>query len=318
MFGNRTIGAASRCVHLTDPDLLPYNHHLLVNDRHALSSSSLRIACAQLGPAIGQIAANRERATEAIDSAAAQGARLVVLPELCITGYCFADADEARGCAEPLDGPTVRGWCEQAARHDLVVVGGICELDPDGALRNSAVIVDASGVRAAYRKSHLWDREPAIFRRGDEPAPVVDTAAGRIGVAVCYDAVFPEHLRRLGLAGAEIVAVPMASPAPAQPTEPIAIEIALAMAAANSNRVYVAQADRTRDERGTRWAQASVIVDPDGSVVAGPADGEALLLADADLARARDKSWGERNDVLGDRRPELYTTTDHDPGDRLQ
>jgi predicted amidohydrolase len=303
---------------LTDPDLLPYNHHLLVNDRHALSSSSLRIACAQLGPAIGQIAANRERATEAIDSAAAQGARLVVLPELCITGYCFADADEARGCAEPLDGPTVRGWCEQAARHDLVVVGGICELDPDGALRNSAVIVDASGVRAAYRKSHLWDREPAIFRRGDEPAPVVDTAAGRIGVAVCYDAVFPEHLRRLGLAGAEIVAVPMASPAPAQPTEPIAIEIALAMAAANSNRVYVAQADRTRDERGTRWAQASVIVDPDGSVVAGPADGEALLLADADLARARDKSWGERNDVLGDRRPELYTTTDHDPGDRLQ
>jgi predicted amidohydrolase len=303
---------------LTDPDLLPYNHHPLVNDRHALSSSSLRIACAQLGPAIGQVAANRERATEAIDSAAAQGARLVVLPELCITGYCFADADEARGCAEPLDGPTVRGWCEQAARHDLVVVGGICELDPDGALRNSAVIVDASGVRAAYRKSHLWDREPAIFRRGDEPAPVVDTAAGRIGVAVCYDAVFPEHLRRLGLAGAEIVAVPMASPAPAQPTEPIAIEIALAMAAANSNRVYVAQADRTRDERGTRWAQASVIVDPDGSVVAGPADGEALLLADADLARARDKSWGERNDVLGDRRPELYTTTDHDPGDRLQ
>jgi predicted amidohydrolase len=303
---------------LTDPDLLPYNHHLLVDDRHALSSSSLRIACAQLGPAIGQVAANRERATEAIDSAAAQGARLVVLPELCITGYCFADADEARGCAEPLDGPTVRGWCEQAARHDLVVVGGICELDPHGALRNSAVIVDASGVRAAYRKSHLWDREPAIFRRGDEPAPVVDTAAGRIGVAVCYDAVFPEHLRRLGLAGAEIVAVPMASPAPAQPTEPIAIEIALAMAAANSNRVYVAQADRTRDERGTRWAQASVIVDPDGSVVAGPADGEALLLADADLARARDKSWGERNDVLGDRRPELYTTTDHDPGDRLR
>jgi predicted amidohydrolase len=278
----------------------------------------LRIACAQLGPAIGQVAANRERAAEAIDDAAASGARLVVLPELCITGYCFADADEARGCAEPLDGPTVRGWCEQAAHHDLVVVGGICELDPDGALRNSAVIVDASGVRAAYRKSHLWDREPAIFRRGDEPAPVVDTAAGRIGVAVCYDAVFPEHLRRLGLAGAEIVAVPMASPAPAQPTEPIAIEIALAMAAANSNRVYVAQADRTRDERGTRWAQASVIVDPDGSVVAGPADGEALLLADADLARARDKSWGERNDVLGDRRPELYTTTDHDPGDRLR
>lgn len=302
---------------MTDPDLLPYNHHPLVVTRHASASSSLRIACAQLGPAIGQVAANRERAAAAIDAAAAQGARLVVLPELCVTGYCFADAGEARAGAEPLDGPTVRGWCEQAARHDLVVVGGICELDPDGALRNSAVIVDATGVRAAYRKAHLWDREPAIFRRGDEPAPVVDTPAGRVGVAVCYDAVFPEHLRRLGLRGAEIVAVPMSSPAPVQATQPVAIEIAVAMAAANANRFYIAQADRTRDERGTRWAQASVIVDPDGSVVAGPPDGEALLVADADLARARDKSWGERNDVLGDRRPELYTT-DHDPGDGLR
>jgi predicted amidohydrolase len=70
--------------------------------------------------------------------------------------------------------------------------------------------------------------------------------------------------------------------------------------------VYVVQADRTGDERGTRWAEASVIVDPDGDVVAGPVAGAAVLVADGNLARARDKSWGERNDVLGDRRPELY------------
>jgi len=117
---------------------------------------------------------------------------------------------------------------------------------------------------------------------------------------VCFDTAFPEHIRRAALAGAEIVAVPMNSPAPPRPTEPIPIEIAIAMAAANASRVYVVQADRTGEERGVRWAQASVIVDPDGSVVAGPEDGEALLVADLDPARARDKSWGDRNDVFGD------------------
>jgi predicted amidohydrolase len=99
----------------------------------------------------------------------------------------------------------------------------------------------------------------------------------------------------------------MNSPAPARPTAPVAIEIAIAMAAANANRVWIVQADRTGDERGVRWAQASVIVDPYGSVVAGPIDGEGLLDAQLDLARARDKSWGPRNDVFADRRPELYT-----------
>jgi predicted amidohydrolase len=243
---------------LTDRCVLAYNHQPLVADRHAPSSSSVRVACAQLGPRIGDVDGNRARALQAIDGAAARGAQLVVLPELCVSGYCFADAGEARACAEPADGPTVAGWCDAAARHDLVVVGGFCELDPHGDLRNSAVIVDRTGLRALYRKTHLWDREPLIFRRGDEPAPVVDTPAGRIGLAVCYDAAFPEHTRRLALAGAEIVAVPMNSPAPQRPTEPIPIEIALAMAAANANRVHVAQADRTGDERGTRWASRAL------------------------------------------------------------
>ncbi len=293
---------------------LAYNHQALANHDPVSATPPLRLACAQLGPVLGDLDGNRARAASAIDDAARQGARLVVLPELCTSGYRFADAAEARACAEPIDGPSVRDWRERSARHDLVLVAGLCELDDAGDVRNSAVIVDRGELRAVYRKTHLWDREPECFRAGDAPAPVVATAAGRIGIAVCYDAAFPEHLRRLALEGADVIAVPMSSPAPERPTEPIAIEVALAMAAANANRVYVAQADRTRTERGTRWAEATVIVDPDGSVVAGPPAGEAVLVADADLSRARDKSWGERNDVLGDRRPELYTT-DHERGD---
>jgi predicted amidohydrolase len=266
----------------------------------------VRVACAQLGPVLGDLERNRADALEAIDEAAGRGALLVVLPELCTSGYAFTDRDEALRCAEPVDGPAVAAWRERAAAHGIVIVAGLCEIDADGALRNSAVVVDPSGVRAVYRKTHLWDREAEIFVRGDDPAPVIETVIGRIGVAICYDASFPEHLRRLALAGAEIVAVPMNSPAPEQPTRPVPIEIAIAMAAANANRLHIVQADRTLTERGVRWAQASVIVDPDGSVVAGPQAGRALLVADIVPAAARDKRWGERNDVLADRRPDLY------------
>lgn len=290
---------------------MAYNHHTLAVSSHARSGPVVRAAAAQLAPVLGDLAGNRVRSLAALAGAAERGATLVVLPELCTSGYVFADAAEARAAAEPADGPTVRAWEAVARAHDLVVVGGLCELDEEGALRNSAVVVDRSGLRVVYRKTHLWDREPDVFVPGDEPAPVVDTAAGRIGIAVCYDAAFPEVFRAAALAGADVVAVPMNSPAPPRPTEPLAIELAIAMAAANANRVHIVQADRTGDERGVRWAQASAIVDPDGSIVAGPAQGEALLVADLDLARARDKSWGERNDVLADRRPELYLH--HDP-----
>ena len=298
---------------------LAYNHQTLAVPSQAPTDGVVRALAAQLSPVLGDTAGNRARSVDALAAAAERGAGLVVLPELCTSGYAFADAAEARAAAEPVDGPSVRAWHEAARAHGLVVVAGLCELDADGVLRNSAVVVDPTGVLAVYRKTHLWDREPEIFVPGDLAPPVLDTAAGRIGLAVCFDAAFPEHIRRAALAGAEIVAVPMNSPAPPRPTEPIPIEIAIAMAAANANRVYVVQADRTGEERGVRWAQASVIVDPDGSVIAGPSEGEALLVADLDLARARDKSWGDRNDVFADRRPELYSlpsTTPQEPTPR--
>jgi predicted amidohydrolase len=114
-------------------------------------------------------------------------------------------------------------------------------------------------------------------------------------------------MRELALAGAEVIAVPMNSPAGDLPLAPVPIELSLAIAAAAVNRVFVVQADRAGRERGVEWAQASAIVDPDGRVLAGPREGAAVLVAEIDLERARDKSLGERNDVLADRRPDLYS-----------
>jgi predicted amidohydrolase len=161
-------------------------------------------------------------------------------------------------------------------------------------------------VRLVYRKTHLWDREQSIFTAGGEPAPVVETAVGRVGVAICYDTLFPEVMRSLALAGADVIAVPMNSPVIGPPLEPLPIEIVLASAAAHVNGVFVAQADRTGAERGIEWAQASVIAGPDGALLTEELTGPGVLVAGCDLSSARDKSLGERNDVLADRRPELY------------
>jgi predicted amidohydrolase len=269
---------------------------------------SVRIACQQLAPTVGDPAGNRALTREAVREAVAAGAKLVVLPELATSGYVFESAEEARACAEPADGPTLLGWAEEAARGNAVVVGGFCELGEDGLLYNSAALVDAGGTVAVYRKIHLWDREQLFFEPGRESPPVVETRVGRVGMCVCYDLNFPEVARGLALAGADVVAVPTNWPHFPRPEGERPIEISLAMATAHASHVFVAACDRFGPERGVEWTGGSVICDEYGWPVAGPVEGygAGLLVADCELARARDKAWNERNDVLGDRRPELY------------
>jgi 5-aminopentanamidase len=266
----------------------------------------VRIVCAQLWPRIGELEANRERAAAAVALAAVDGADLVVLPELCVSGYVFEDAGEARRLAEPIDGPTIEGWREQSVRDRIVIIGGVCELDDDGRVRNSAVVIEGGEVLAVYRKAHLWDREKLVFEPGDEPPPVVETSLAKVGVGICYDSQFPEAMRMLALAGAEVIAVPTNNPLLSPELEPLPGELLMASTTAIVNRVYVAQADRTGLERGVEWVGATAIAAPGGQLLTERVRGEGSVRADVDPALAREKRLSERNDALADRRPELY------------
>jgi 5-aminopentanamidase len=270
--------------------------------------TEVAVACCQVGPLMGELEHNRAQARAAIEAAARDGAKVILLPELCNSGYVFADADEARRLAEPIDGATVTGWADLARSLDLVLVGGFCELDPSGVVRNSAVLVDRGGVRAIYRKAHLWDREGLVFEAGSDPPPVVNTAAGRIGVMVCYDLEFPEWVRLAALAGAELLCAPVNWPRVPRPRGERAGEVVRVQAAAATNRMFIAACDRVGRERGIDWIGGSLIVDCDGFPLAGPArrGTQVTLMARCRLADARDKRLNERNDVLADRRPELY------------
>jgi predicted amidohydrolase len=270
------------------------------------------VACCQIGPRIGELDANRAAGLAAAAAATARGAAIVVLPELSASGYVFRDMAEAMSLGEPPDGPTAAGWAALARRHGITIVGGICELGAEGLLYNTALVVDAGGIRAAYRKVHLWDAEKLVFTPGGEPPPVIETAGTSLAVMICYDLEFPEWVRLPALAGARLLCVPANWPALPRPDGERPAEVVRAQAAAGTNRMFVAVCDRARPERGVDWVGGSVILDPDGWPLAGPAPsghgvGQGITItADCDLSSAADKRISARNDVLSDRRPSLY------------
>lgn len=280
------------------------------SDMTTSTEAKVGIACIQMQPSIGEIEANVTHSIALIDRAAGRGAKLIVLPELCNTGYMFKSRAEAFAAAEPIpDGPTVRAWSETAARHKLHLVAGICERDGER-LFNSAVLIGPHGYIGTFRKVHLWNEESLYFEPGDLGFPVFHTALGRIGIAICYDGWFPETYRLAALQGADIVCVPTNwVPIPGQLEGREAMANILAMAAAHVNSIYIACADRVGTERGQPFEGQSLIVGFTGWPVAGPAsrDKEEILLAEVALGDARRaRNWNAFNQVLRDRRADLY------------
>ncbi|WGD40279.1 nitrilase-related carbon-nitrogen hydrolase [Streptomyces cathayae] len=271
-------------------------------------ASAVTVACCQLAPQVGRVPENRKQIREAVLSAAGRGANVVVLPELANSGYVFDDLEELRSAAEPVDGETIREWEALASRLRLVIVSGFAELGTDGQVHNASVLIDETGLRAVYRKAHLWNAEKTRgFTPGAAPPPVVDTPYGRIGMMICYDLEFPEWVRRAALEGAELLCGPVNWPLYPRPEGERPGEIVRVQADASVNRMFVAVADRTGVERGQDWLGGSVIVDADGYPVTALCLGEATIVtATLDLAEARDKSISELNDVHADRRPGLY------------
>jgi N-carbamoylputrescine amidase len=281
-----------------------------MTDRRTHDEAVVKIACIQMEPIVGEKERNVRRSLELIEKAAANGARLVVLPELCNSGYVFNSREEAFALAEEvLTGPTCRGWGDAARKHGLHVVAGINERDGQ-TLYNAAVVIGPSGHVGTFRKVHLWNEENLFFEPGNLGFPVFRTPLGRIGTFICYDGWFPESFRLCALQGADIVCIPTNwVPIPGQASQREAMANILCMAAAHSNSLFVAAADRVGVERGQPFIGQSVIVSYTGWPLGGPAgpDREEIIYAEANLADARrGRNWNQFNQVLRDRRTDVY------------
>jgi predicted amidohydrolase len=264
---------------------------------------SLRVAATSPEIRLGEVDGNLERIRAALEAGSALGARLIVLPELATSGYVFSDRTEAAAASLVRDDPRWRRLTAALAPGVVAVVG---YAERQGAqLFNTAAVLTRDGRIGDYRKAHLWGAEAFFFDGGDRAGELFDTPIGRLGVAICYDNEFPEVPRRLALAGAEVLALPVNWPLLPRPRGEHPPETIQAMAAARSSRLATVIADRSGQERGVAWTGGTAIIDEDGWIAALP-DAAGSVVATLTLRPPADKTLPPHNDLFRDRRPELY------------
>lgn len=251
---------------------------------------------------------NVRRGLEALDRAADAGASLVAYAELAFEW--FHPQHEATGdpgrLAEPVPGPVTERFQQKARERGVVVVLNLYERDGRRQFDCSPVI-DADGMLLGRtRMVHITDypcfHEQGYYTPGDTGAPVYATRAGRVGVAICYDRHYPEYMRALALAGAQVVVVPQAGAVGEWPEGLYEGEMRVA---AFQNGYYVALCNRVGQEDCLTFAGESFVCAPDGTVMArAPLGTDTIVYADLDLDAVGTSH--ARRLFLEHRRPELY------------
>jgi N-carbamoylputrescine amidase len=270
----------------------------------------MRIALVQhrAGP---RQADNVERGLAAVREAAAAGAGLVAFPELAFTPFfpcCRSGGRAPLDMAEPVPGPTSDRFARLAADLGVVVVLNLYERE-GGRAFDSSPVIDADGrllgttrMLHVAQMAHFYEQD--YYTPGDHGMPVYETAAGRIGVAICYDRHYPEVMRSLGLQQADLVVVPQAGMVGEWPDGLYEAELRVA---AFQNGYFTALANRVGAEPTMTFGGESFVCDPAGRVIArGPAADEAIVYADLDLSQVA--SSHARQLFLRDRRPELVAS----------
>jgi predicted amidohydrolase len=269
---------------------------------------TVRAAAVQLN-STNDIDRNLATADRLVRAAAADGARLVVLPE---KWSVIGTAEELRAGAQPLDGPAIE-WARAVARElglDLVA-GSIAErVAGHDKLANTSVHVDPDGeIRAVYRKVHMFDVEVdgTVYRESETEEPgeeivVSHMAEGAgLGLSVCYDLRFPELFRILAIRGARVIALPSAFTLATTRDH----WETLVRARAIENQAFVVAANQIGEHgQGHRSGGRSMIVDPWGIVLAVAPDAETYVIADLDFARQ--DAIREKLPSLANRRPGAY------------
>ncbi len=267
----------------------------------------MRIALVQQ-PATEDREANRARGLEAVREAAADGAQVVCFAELAFDPFYpqVHATPERLACAEPVPGPTTEAFSALARELGVVLVLNVFERDGDDTYDTSPVIDSDGSLLGTTRMVHITDypcfREQGYYTPGNHGAPVYQTTAGKIAVAICYDRHYPEYMRALALNGAEIVFVPQAGAVGEWPEGLFEAELRVA---AFQNGYFTALCNRVGPEPELTFAGESFVCDPAGRVLARAGAGtEEILMCDLDPARTLDSHAQEL--FLRDRRPELY------------
>ena len=268
---------------------------------------------------------NIDAAIEGIRAAAAEGARLICLPELFRSRYfCQTEDPGLFALAESIPGPSTQLFAALAEELDVVIIASLFERRAAGIYHNTAVVLDgAKGLLGCYRKMHIPDDpryyEKFYFTPGDLGFRSFQTSVGAIGVLICWDQWYPEAARLTALSGAEILIYPTAIGWHPDEKADVGVQQHSAWETiqrghAIANGCYVVSANRagfepdpsvpSGDEGIEFWGQ-SFVAGPSGEMLAkAPHSGGSLITADLDLERVEQTriSWP----FLRDRRIDAY------------
>ncbi|QKZ07095.1 carbon-nitrogen hydrolase family protein [Pseudomonas eucalypticola] len=260
----------------------------------------MKIALCQCEPQPLAVVDNLARLQAQVRQAKAQGAALVVFPEMFLTGYDIGP-DAVQRLAETANGPSAHVIAGIAEAHDMAIAYGYPERGADGQVYNSAQLFDARGISLLnYRKTHLFgELDHRLFSPGGDDFPVVELNGWKVGVLICYDIEFPEAARRLALGGAELILVPTANMLPFEFVAQVTVR-----SRAFENQCYLGYANYCGAEGSLRYCGLSSIVGADGNVLAIAGAEPSLLFAQ--LSRKGLGTVRAAYDYLRDRRAELY------------
>lgn len=247
----------------------------------------VRLAIAQHAAA-DSIAENLATAERLIADAAAQGAKLVCFPEVHLSPFFpkTKGGDASKWALTPDDASIAR-LSEAAKANAIVVISNLYLADRDGRRYDASPVFDADGTLLGVSRMNeiaqfdgFWEQD---YYAPGEGFAVYDTAAGRVGVVICFDRHFPESYRAVARAGADIVATPTCI----ETSEPVSLFEAEMRTLSFHNSVYSLLANRCGREEERSYAGQSLICAPDGAVLARAGSSAQLLFADCDLDARR-------------------------------
>jgi N-carbamoylputrescine amidase len=270
----------------------------------------------------GDAAANLAIIETRVAEAASAGAKLVLLQELHNGAYfCQHESVTEFDLAEPIPGPSTARLSALAKQHGVVLVSSLFEKRAAGLYHNTAVVFDADGSLAGkYRKMHIPDDpgfyEKFYFTPGDLGFTPIQTSVGKLGVLVCWDQWYPEAARMMALAGAELLLYPTAigwdpSDAQAEKNRQRDAWVLSHRGHAVANGLPVLSCNRVGhepsplDASGIDFWGNSIVLGPQGEVIAEAGTDATLLLAEVDLQRSEHvrRIWP----FLRDRRIDAYS-----------
>lgn len=273
------------------------------------------------------IAGNRQALIQKIKDLAAQGAQLVVLPELHDSLYfCQVESVDNFDIAVEIPGKETAEYAAVAKECGIVLVTSLFEKRTTGLYHNTAVVFDTDGsIAGKYRKMHIPD-DPAYYEKfyftpGDMGFHPIQTSLGRLGVMVCWDQWYPEGARLMAMRGAELLIYPTAigyesSDTPDEQERQREAWTTVQRGHAVANGLPVITVNRVGHEpdpsgqtNGIQFWGSSFVAGPQGELIyRAPNDKEDLKVIDVDMERSEQvRRWWP---FLRDRRIECYGDLD--------